>query len=95
MTKIIPMAVCGALLAFVSLTAVAQEAAIELRVLSLRVSVLEQGQAALAMRVSALEAGQAEIRRGQAGMRKEMITQRDLNNAIARLIAAIQEKKDE
>ncbi len=91
MTKIIPMAVCGALLAFVSLTAVAQEAAIELRVLSLRVSALEQGQAALAMRVSALEAGQAEIRREQAEMRQEMVTQCDFDNAIARLIAAIQE----
>ena len=91
MTKIIPMAVYGALLAFVSLTAVAQETAIDLRILSLRVSALEQGQAALAMRVSALEAGQAEIRREQAWMREEMVTQRDLNNAIARLIAAIQE----
>jgi len=86
----------------VSLTAVAQEyvlgrerdAAIELHALSLKVSALEQGQAALAMKVSALEVGQTAIRREQAEMRQEMVTQRDFNNAITRLIAAIQEKRD-
>ena len=90
--------------AIIGLTAAAQEyvlgkerdVAIELHALSANVSALERGQNDLAVIVAAFEQGQNDLavkvvalEEGQNEIRENMLTQKDLEEAIAQLIEAI------